>query len=166
MTQAQLLKLAKQGNTQAIAFLMNRHLRPKGITAKVILKDSCLQVMLESEQVPNQQVLAAFIHKGITKLGAVSIEKVKVYGRQTSEELPAWSEEFQLGAVEDEEFADTPHILTISITLSGDTECGLTAQNFENIANKMTSDIFASCHDVFIQKVSVINGSSIVTKER
>ncbi|MEH1865109.1 MAG: hypothetical protein V7K69_08870 [Nostoc sp.] len=96
MTQPNLLELAKQGDVQAIASLMNRQLQPKGITVKVALKDACLQVMLESAQVPNQQALVAFIRKGITGLGAASIERVKVYGRQTGEEFPAWNLEFDL----------------------------------------------------------------------
>ncbi|WP_242063438.1 hypothetical protein [Nostoc sp. FACHB-892] len=41
MTQPNLLELAKQGDAQAIASLMNRQLQPKGITAKVALKDAC-----------------------------------------------------------------------------------------------------------------------------
>lgn len=36
------LELAKLGDANAIATLMNRHLQPKGITAQVALKDSCL----------------------------------------------------------------------------------------------------------------------------
>lgn len=90
-----ILELAKQGDAQAIASLMNRQLQPKGITAKVALKDACLQVMLESDQVPNQQALVAFVRKGITGLGAVSIERAKIYGRQIGEEFPAWNQEFE-----------------------------------------------------------------------
>lgn len=96
MTQPNLLELAKQGDAEAIASLMNRQLQPKGITAKVALKDACLQVMLESAQVPNQQALLAFVRKGITGLGAASIERVKVYGRKTGEEFPAWSEKIEV----------------------------------------------------------------------
>jgi hypothetical protein len=95
-TQPTLLELAKQGNAQAIATLINRQLQPKGITAKAALKDGCLQVMLESAQAPNQQALVAFVRKGITGLRAASIERVKVYGRLVGEEFPAWSEEFEL----------------------------------------------------------------------
>jgi len=78
MTQPNLLELAKQGDAQAIASLMNRQLQPKGITVKVALKDACLQIMLESAQVPNQQALVAFVRKGIVGLGAASIERVGV----------------------------------------------------------------------------------------
>jgi hypothetical protein len=94
--QPNLLELAKQGNAQAIATLMNRQLQPKGITAKAALLEGCLQIMLESAQVPNQQALVAFVRKGLTSLGAVSIERVRVYGRQTAKEVPAWSQDFEL----------------------------------------------------------------------
>ncbi len=55
MTQPNLLELAKQGDAQAIASVINYLLKPKNITAKVVLKNNCLQVMLESVQVPEQE---------------------------------------------------------------------------------------------------------------
>ena len=96
MTQLNLLEQASQGDAKAIATLMNRHLQPQGITAKVTFKDGYLQIILESEQVPEQQDLMAFIRQGITNLGAESIKKVKVYGRQADGDFIAWSENFQL----------------------------------------------------------------------
>jgi len=71
--QPNLLKSDKQGNANAIATLMNCQLQPQGITAKAALKDSCLEIMLESTQVPTQQALVAFVHKGITSLEVTSI---------------------------------------------------------------------------------------------
>ncbi|MEH2338846.1 hypothetical protein [Nostoc sp.] len=173
MTQPNILKLAKQGDTQAIASLMNRHLHPKGITAKVAFKDACLEVILESAQVPNQQILVAFIRKGLTALGAASIERVKVNGQQTGKGFPAWSKEFDLGiaeaeieTIDKENSSSNPQTITICINLSGDTAQGLTNQDFEFIANQISTDILSSCTDVFIQKVSISNGSSVITKER
>ena len=173
MTQPNILELAKQGDVQAIASLMNRHLHPKGITAQVAFQDTCLEVILESSQVLNQQVLVPFIRKGLTALGAASIEIVKVYGQQTGKEFPAWSKEFNLGIAEAElETVDNEHSssnlqpLTICINLSGDTAQELTNQDFEFIANQISTDILSSCSDVFIEKVSVSNGSSVITKER
>ena len=97
-TQPNLLELAKQGNATAIAALMNRQLQRKNITAQAVLKDGCLQIILESAQAPNQQALVVFIRKGITNLGAEPINKVKVYGRQIGEEFPAFIEEFSVVA--------------------------------------------------------------------
>ncbi|OYD92943.1 hypothetical protein CDG76_19750 [Nostoc sp. 'Peltigera membranacea cyanobiont' 210A] len=171
MTQPNILKLAKQGNVEAIASLMNRHLHPKGITAKVAFQDACLEVILESAQVLNQPILLAFIRKGLTALGAVSVQKVKVYGQQTGKEFPAWSKEFDLRiaeieAVDNEQSSSNPQTLTLSINLSGDTARGLTNKDFEFIANQISTDILSSCTNVFIQKVSISNGSSVITKER
>ncbi|MEH1839424.1 MAG: hypothetical protein V7L20_11775 [Nostoc sp.] len=173
MTQPNILELAKQGDTQAIASLMNRHLHPKGINAQVAFQDTCLEVILESAQVLNQHILVAFIRKGLTALGAASIEIVKVYGQQTGQEFPAWSKEFNLGiaeaeleTVDDEHSLTNSQTLTICINLSGDTAQGLTNQDFEFIANQISTDILSSCSEVFIQKVSISNGSSVITKER
>jgi len=96
MTQPNILEIAKQEDAKAIALLLNRQLQAKGITAAASLKDGCLQVMLEAAEAPSQQVLAPWVSKSIAGLGAVSIEKVKVYGRQTGAKVPAWSQEFEV----------------------------------------------------------------------
>ncbi|MEH2196779.1 hypothetical protein [Nostoc sp.] len=96
MTQPNYLKLAKQGDAQAIGVLINRSLQPKGINAKIAFKNNCLKVMLESSSVPEQQVLVEFIRRGIMSLNISSVKIVQVYGRQTGEEFPAWSQEFIL----------------------------------------------------------------------
>ena len=95
-SKSNITSLAKQGNPKAIAALMNQSLQTKGITAKVALKDGCLQIMLESIQTPNQTSLVTFIKKGVTSLGILSVERVKVYGKQSGEEFPAWNQEFEL----------------------------------------------------------------------
>jgi hypothetical protein len=96
MTQPNILELAKQRDAKAIALLLNRQLEAKGITAAASLTDGCLQVMLEAAEAPSQQVLAPWVSKSIAGLGAASIEKVKVYGRQTGSKVPAWNLEFEV----------------------------------------------------------------------
>ncbi|MCL1463180.1 hypothetical protein [Argonema galeatum] len=98
MTQPNLLELAKQGDVNAIATLMNRQLQPKGITAKASMKNDCLQIMLEAAQVPPQETLVSLLRKSIPSLGAESIKRVRVYGKQVGEEFPAWNEEFEVEA--------------------------------------------------------------------
>jgi hypothetical protein len=96
MTQENLRQLAKQGNPKALATIINQSLKPKSITAKVGLKDDCLQVLLESAQIPNQQAMVSFIRNGLTRLEVESIRTVKVYGRKLGEELPAWNQSFEM----------------------------------------------------------------------
>ena len=101
MTQQDVIAQAKQGNPKALAAIINQSLKPKNITAKVGLKDGCLQVLLESAEVPNQQATVSFIRKGLLKLEIESINTVKVYGRQNGEETPAWNQTFELLPVQD-----------------------------------------------------------------
>lgn len=96
MTQSNLLQLAKQGDAKAIAVLLNQSLKSKSITAKASRKDDCLHILLEAVQIPQQQAMVSFIRNGLIKLEVESIETVKVYGRQTGEESPAWSQKFEL----------------------------------------------------------------------
>ena len=96
MTSSNLNELARQGDPQAIAALMNRTLRPKGITAKAAARQGCLQIQLESAQIPSQSALVKFVNNGLNNLGVQSIESVRLYGYQAGAEVPAWEEEIIL----------------------------------------------------------------------
>ncbi len=100
MTEPNFLELALKGDPQAIASLLNRSLQPKGVTVEAILKDACLEVWLKSNRVLDQQVLVAFIRKGMMSLRAESITTVRVYAQQTCESFPDWTEEFRLGDIQ------------------------------------------------------------------
>jgi uncharacterized protein (DUF697 family) len=95
-SQLNLMERARKADTEAIAALMNRSLQPKGITAKVSLKEHCLKVMLEAPQAPEQKALVEFIRKGIAGLNTGAIKQVKVYGRELGDDFPNWQEEFEL----------------------------------------------------------------------
>lgn len=98
MSQQNILEAAKQGNPNAIAVLINRNLQRKGIVAKVNRKDSCLRVMLESSEVPNQLSLVEFVRNGVKKLEVVGIDKLQVFGRQVGDDVPSWSQLIALEA--------------------------------------------------------------------
>lgn len=98
--QLSIRELAKQGNPTAIAMLMNRSLQPKGITAKVALKNDCLQVMLESDRVPATDWVRV-IRKGLVILDVTSIKQVRVYGRQVGEKNPDWIQEIKFATPTD-----------------------------------------------------------------
>ncbi|NES24079.1 MAG: hypothetical protein F6K41_35505 [Symploca sp. SIO3E6] len=95
MTKLNTLELAKQGNPKAIATLISGGLQPKGITVKVAVKDSCLYIILESAEIPEQKTLMPMIRKGIMGLEVEGVEQVKVYGRCIGETSPAWSKGFK-----------------------------------------------------------------------
>ena len=90
------LAQAKQGDVKAIASLLNSKLQPKGITAKASIKNSCLHIMLESAKVPQQKSLVDFLQKVFSSFSVDDCHEVKVYGRQTGEEIPDWTESFKV----------------------------------------------------------------------
>lgn len=96
MEQSNLLELAKQGEPNAIAALMNAVLSPKGITARAGMDEDCLCIYLESQKPLNQETLVAFIQKGLLELGHDSIRSVRAQGKRIGEEDVAWTREFAL----------------------------------------------------------------------
>ncbi|MBN3868799.1 hypothetical protein [Nostoc sp. JL33] len=100
MDSQSILTLAKQGDANAIAMLINNSLKGKRIIAKVTKKDDCLQVILESPEVPSQESLVNTIRKGLMSLAPESISHVKIYARQSEGSHVAWSERFSLTTTE------------------------------------------------------------------
>jgi len=96
MAQKSLLELAKQGDPEAIATLINQTLRTKGILADISLKHHCLQVLLEADQVPDERLLVPFVHRGVLRLGTHSIHRIKIYARQAGESFFAWNRDITL----------------------------------------------------------------------
>jgi hypothetical protein len=96
MTQPTLLELAKQGDEEAIASVINHLLKDKGIAAKAVQKDDCLMVILVSDQAPEQTSSVEFIHKLMMKLEIKSIKSVRVYGKQAGQPSTAWMKTLSL----------------------------------------------------------------------
>jgi len=95
-SQADLLRLAKQGDTQAITALINSHLQPKGISVKIVVRETCLQVMLESTEIPEKDSLTSFIQKGVAGLKIPFLETLRIYGKQIGANSPAWTVDIKL----------------------------------------------------------------------
>jgi len=97
MTQANLLELAKNGNPQAIASLMNSVLESKGVVAKTHLDGDCLHILFTSEHTLSQSALVSFVKNGLNTLGAQTFQRVKLYARKHGQEAPLWVESFATG---------------------------------------------------------------------
>ena len=101
-----LMKLAQAGNPKAISVLLNHSLKKEGVQVKVSLKESCLQVLLESEDTPNELRLSEPVFKAIQNLHCVTIEKVKLYGKKQGAEFPDWMKEQVQHHTEEEDIPD------------------------------------------------------------
>jgi len=92
--QEKTIQLAKEGNTKAIAVLMNQTLKGRGIHTLAAIKQDCLHIVLESEKEPNQKASINLVQKHLSPLEITSINKVKVHWRQTGSKSLVWSHEF------------------------------------------------------------------------
>lgn len=88
--------LAKQGDVKAIAILINQKLQPIDVVVKVSLKDDCLQIMLEATETLNQEQMVSLLQSEIQKLKVQSINRLRLYGKQSGEDFPDWQEEVKL----------------------------------------------------------------------
>ena len=94
--QQNLLELAKQGNSRAIAALINHSLRSKEITAKVNLKGNSLQILVESDKALDQELITQFLVRGIKQLNIKSIDSIKVFGKQSGQDFPDWTQDIPI----------------------------------------------------------------------
>lgn len=91
-----ILELAREGNELALAAIINRWLKPKGITTKAKREEKKLNLRLEAERVPNLKVLMLFIRKVFETLEINNLEKVQIALYLTGESFPVWQEEFEI----------------------------------------------------------------------
>lgn len=88
-----LLQLAYQGDGEAMAILMNRHLIRQNITSSVTWEGNRLHVLLEAAQIPDPEPLVSVIHRTMLKLHVPTLETLKVSCQKTGCREIAWSHE-------------------------------------------------------------------------
>ncbi|MBO1349915.1 MAG: hypothetical protein EBE86_022195 [Hormoscilla sp. GUM202] len=99
-----------QPNPQSIAQLLNQSLEPLGITAKAVIKQDCLHILLESDEVPEKQELVGLVLEEIFSQSIEGIPKMLVYGRRKGTKQPDWSEEFDLSAAQPPDEEEYPEV--------------------------------------------------------
>ncbi|WP_121971664.1 DUF4429 domain-containing protein [Leptolyngbya sp. BC1307] len=91
-----IVALSKGGNPKAIAALINRQLKTKGIEAKANLKGRCLEILLEAAQAPDQHSAVKLIGNGLTKLSPNGISTVRLFGKETGKDFFSWENSFSI----------------------------------------------------------------------
>jgi len=87
VAQSSILELAKEGNAEAIATLINRSIQAKGITtAKATLEQECLSTDLRSPKKINQKALVSLIRKGMLSLQVKTIKELEITAYQSDYE--------------------------------------------------------------------------------
>jgi YVTN family beta-propeller protein len=96
MAQSNLLQLAQEGDANAIAALMNTSLQVIGVSARAVLRDGDLHVLLESERALAPSPAIEFIRRGLIRLGLEWITSTVIYSRILGQSVPNWVQQFSL----------------------------------------------------------------------
>ncbi|EKQ68930.1 YVTN family beta-propeller repeat protein [Leptolyngbyaceae cyanobacterium JSC-12] len=96
MAQSNLLQLAQAGDAEAIATLMNASLQAIGVSARAVLRDGNLHVLLESERILAPTPSIEFIRRGLARLGLGWLSTAVVYSRLVGQRSPIWVEQVPL----------------------------------------------------------------------
>ncbi len=96
--QTKILKLAQDGNQQAIAVALNRHLMPKGAHIKVKHKEDCLQILLHTPQKAQQSALIQMLREQLLMLSPKGFSAVKIYNPHPGKKTASLIHEFSLSA--------------------------------------------------------------------
>ncbi|NJK29407.1 MAG: hypothetical protein HC940_04245 [Acaryochloris sp. SU_5_25] len=93
--QTKVLKLAQQGNQQAIAVALNRHLMPKGAHIKIKHKGDCLQILLHTPQKAQQSTLIQMLRDQLLMLSPAGFTAVKIYNPHPGKKTASLIHEFK-----------------------------------------------------------------------
>jgi protease PrsW len=113
MTQPDLLELAQQGDPTAIAALLNYNLQPRGVNAKVLVREGCLKILLSSSRPLDQQAFIRFLERQISNFKLQTIQSVKVYAQHPGEDAPAWYQEFTVAIEHPAELSQLAPSITV-----------------------------------------------------
>lgn len=99
LPQASLSSRARQGEPSAIAEILRKSLRPKGIGVQVSGHHGYLEIELEAAAVPEKPSTVALLRRGFERLQADNLYSITVYGRKSGSPTPAWSQTIPLKAI-------------------------------------------------------------------
>ncbi|MBN3941153.1 hypothetical protein [Nostoc sp. NMS9] len=155
MIQLNILELAKQGDTNAINTLVSQWLNSPRITSKTSFKQNCLQIMLESIEVPAQQLVVPVICDGLINLGIQSFNNVKIYGRVTGEDFPDWQQEIELEALVNST------ILTPQTNIEVESSIAITKTKTDNKLTVKKPSFLGSLFGTVAGTVGVVGGAAV-----
>lgn len=96
MSSLDIPEAARKGNPDAIAIMMNKYLKPKGITVKASAKENSLFITAVSSVTPKQDALVAFIKRGIAKIQPGNVSRIIIQGQVEGMPSYEWQEIFSI----------------------------------------------------------------------
>ena len=89
--QQKIIELATQGNPKAVAMIINRLLEKQGIKVIAARKNDYIHIVLESEQVPNPEIVTPAVEQKIASLQSEYLKNIKIHGRQLGSKSIIWT---------------------------------------------------------------------------
>lgn len=91
--------LGQMGDLPALAFLLTRQLNPNledrlatgGQRVQLLQRDQLLHIMVDGPVVPQRRLVAPLLNNYLLSLSPVGLEGVRIYGRRSGQNRPAWS---------------------------------------------------------------------------
>ncbi|MCH2050006.1 MAG: hypothetical protein MK289_16390 [Trichodesmium sp. ALOHA_ZT_67] len=96
MVQYRFIQLARQGNSKAIATLLNNKLHSKGINAKVSVVNNCLYILLESDELPERSIIIYIVRNQLLEVKLDAIKIVKLSFKRYIDKYPTWGQTLDL----------------------------------------------------------------------
>ncbi|NEQ72019.1 MAG: hypothetical protein F6K23_02375 [Okeania sp. SIO2C9] len=90
--QQKVIELATQGNPKAVALIIHQLLQQQDIKIIAGRRNGWLHLILESEQIPNQEMVTSLVQQKIASLKSESLKNVKIHGRKLGEKSIAWTQ--------------------------------------------------------------------------
>lgn len=121
LTMPDALAAAKQGNPSAIAAVLTHYFRTRALKVKAASAADCLNLLVESEVLPEQNwVVGQVIHE-VKRLDVESIAVLQIYGKTTADSKPEWSYRFDLSQEVPPELIQEPIVIDpITLAKEGD----------------------------------------------
>ena len=89
--QQKIIELASQGNPKAVALIMNQLLKEQEIQVIAGNRNGWLHLILESDQIPNQEIVTSLVQQKIASFKSESLKNVKIHGRKLGDKSVAWT---------------------------------------------------------------------------
>jgi hypothetical protein len=94
MPEENLLDLAKARDLNALKQLLNQTIKPNAAQIHdICIRKDCLQISIESINIPDQLTLIPLVQHTISQLQVSSIHTLEVYGHTIGDELPHWMQQ-------------------------------------------------------------------------
>ncbi|NEO58462.1 MAG: hypothetical protein F6K54_38680 [Okeania sp. SIO3B5] len=90
--QQKVLELATQGNPKAVALIISQLLQQQEIKVIAGRRNGWLHLILESDRIPNQEIVTSLVQQKIASLKSEYLKNVKIHGRKLGDKSVAWTQ--------------------------------------------------------------------------